>query len=445
MLTLLAFVVTLGVLVTIHEYGHYWVAKRCGVKVLTFSIGFGKPLVKWQRGDTTWQLALLPLGGYVRMLDEREAAVPAAELARAFNRQHPLKKMAVVVAGPVANLILACGLYWGLGAWGVDALRPIASEIKPGSPAALAGMRSGDEILRVGEANIASWDRLFIALIDEAGGDGPVSVTVRREGEGERIIALPSVAVRDIDPQLLSRLGLSPVPMMLRVAQIVPGSAAAKAGMQLHDDLVAFNGVPLQSWSMFQSLVSAAADQRVNITVRRGDKLVELAVTPERTQVAGKPVGRLGVAPAVNEAAWEAQRFRLQYDLVDALGQGLDKAWTYARITLVMFGRMLIGQAPLDQISGPVTIAVYAGQSAEAGWTTYLDYLALISLSLAVLNLLPVPVLDGGHLLYHTAELLTGRPVPARVEEIGQRIGLVLLLALMALALFNDFNRFVPG
>ncbi|HSC81714.1 MAG TPA: RIP metalloprotease RseP [Chitinolyticbacter sp.] len=445
MLTVLAFIVTLGVLVTIHEYGHYWVAKRCGVKVLTFSIGFGKPLLQWQRGETTWQLALLPLGGYVRMLDEREAAVPAADLARSFNRQHPLKKMAVVVAGPLANLVLACGLYWGLNAWGIDALRPVAGEVRAGSPAAMAGMANGDEIVRVGDTEIVSWERLFVALIDEAGSDEPLRLTVHRAGVGERQIELPPVAVRDINPQLLGRLGLSPVPVLKRVSQVTPGSAAERAGFRLHDEIVAFNGQPVPSWSAFQVQVGAFAGKAAKITVLRDSAQLELTATPERSSVDGRTVGRLGLAPTVDEAGWAAQRIRLEYGPLEALGQGLDKAWTYARITLVMFGRMLIAQAPLDQISGPVTIAVYAGESAKAGWSTYLDYLALISLSLAVLNLLPVPVLDGGHLLYHTAELLTGRPVPARVEEIGQRIGLVLLLALMALALFNDFNRFVPG
>ncbi|GLS04125.1 zinc metalloprotease [Chitiniphilus shinanonensis] len=445
MLTLLAFIVTLGLLVTVHEYGHYWVAKRCGIKVQTFSIGFGKPLLTWQRGETTWQLAMLPLGGYVKMLDEREAPVAPFEQHRAFNQQHPWKKIAVVLAGPMANLILACALYAGLNGYGFDAMRAVAGQVAVDSPAARAGIRSGDEIVRVGEHDIETWDQLFIALIDEAGGDTPIEMKVRSPGEGERTVALPPVAVSQISPQLPTSLGLLVAPLSSRIAQVTPGSAAARAGLRAGDTIVALDGLRLKDWSALQAEIARRGGQAVELTVKRDGQEVALTATPEVATVDGRKVGRLGVVPSLDQTRWAAQRVHLQYGPVEAIGQGLSKAWTYARITLVMFGRMLVGAAPLDQISGPVTIAVYAGESARAGIGVYIDYLALISLSLAVLNLLPIPLLDGGHLMYHTAELLTGRPVPARLEAIGQRIGLALLLGLMALALFNDFNRFLPG
>ncbi|WP_169307258.1 RIP metalloprotease RseP [Chitiniphilus eburneus] len=445
MLTLLAFVVTLGLLVTVHEYGHYWVAKRCGIKVLTFSIGFGKPLLTWQRGETTWQLAMLPLGGYVKMLDEREAPVAPFELPRTFNQQHPGKKIAVVLAGPLANLILACGLYAGLNTWGFDAMRAVAGQIVADSPAARAGIRSGDEILQVGTQRITTWDQFFIALIDEAGSDEPLQVTVRSPGQGERSVSLPPVATSQISPQLPGSLGILAAPLSTRISQVTPGSAAERAGLRAGDTVLALDGARLASWPAFQAEIARRAGQSVQITVQRDGKAVIFAATPDRANVDGREVGRLGLVPALDQAKWDAQRIRLQYGPVEAVQLGLTKAWTYARITLVMFGRMLVGAAPLDQVSGPVTIAVYAGESARAGIGVYIDYLALISLSLAVLNLLPIPLLDGGHLMYHTAELLTGRPVPARLEAIGQRIGLALLLGLMALALFNDFNRFLPG
>ncbi|UXY14311.1 RIP metalloprotease RseP [Chitiniphilus purpureus] len=445
MLTLLAFIVTLGLLVTVHEYGHYWVAKRCGVKVLTFSIGFGKPLLTWRRGETTWQLAMLPLGGYVRMLDERDGTVPASEAARAFNRQPPLKKIAVVVAGPLANLILACGLYWGLNAWGYDGIRAIAGQVVADSPAARAGLRSGDEILSVDGRATATWDQLFIALIDTAGSGTPVSLVVRTPGQGEHAVQLPPIAVAQIEPQLLGRLGLTAAPLSTRIANVAPGGAAARAGLQPGDRITALNGEPIGDWSVLQARIARLGGTEIRLTLARAGVLKTVTAVPDSVRHGARNIGRLGIAPAVDEARWAQHQVRLQFGPIEALLQGLDKAWTYTRLTLAMFWRMLADRTGLDQISGPLTIAVYAGESARAGLSVYIDFLALISLSLAVLNLLPIPLLDGGHLMYHTAELLTGRPVSARLEALGQRIGLLVLLGLMALALFNDFNRFIPG
>ncbi|XZG68857.1 RIP metalloprotease RseP [Chitinibacteraceae bacterium HSL-7] len=445
MLTVLAFVTALGILVTLHEYGHYWVAKRCGVKVLTFSIGFGKPLLQWQRGETTWQIAMIPLGGFVRMLDEREAPVEHSEQSRAFNRKPAWQKMAVVAAGPLANLVLAIGLYALVFVIGVDTLRPHVAEVQPGSPAAQAGLRSGDDVRAVAGKPVSSWDELFLELVAQAGSGEPVALTVHHEGEGERALSMAPIPGAALSPRMLGTLGLSPVPLTRVVDVVQAGSAAERAGLRVGDELLAIDGVDLQGWSQLQTKVTQSGGRELVLAFSRGGQLQQVALVPDVVEQNGRSVGRLGLAPRVDEAAWQSQRLRLELGAGEAISLGISKAWSYAKLTVVMFGRMLIGSAPLDQISGPVSIAVFAGQSAEAGLTPYLNFLAIISLSLAVLNLLPIPLLDGGHLLYYGVELLTGRPVPARVEVIGQRIGLAFLLGLMSLALFNDLNRFLFG
>ncbi|BCL75182.1 putative zinc metalloprotease [Jeongeupia sp. HS-3] len=444
--TLLAFIVTLGVLVTVHEFGHYWVARRCGVKVLTFSIGFGKPLLRWQRGEVSWQLAAIPLGGFVRMLDERESPVDPADVSRAFNRQTPIKKILIVAAGPVANLLLAMLLYAGLFSYGVDAIRPVAGQVAPASMAERAGFRAGDLITAINDRPVASWDEAFVALLDGAGDAALVQLAVQTaSGRHEtRLLPLGELGRSVYEPRLLIRLGLTPYPLTTAIARVEPGGAAAKAGLLAGDIVVSLNGKPLAQWADLQAALQSGAVP-MSLAVRRGDHVRQLTVTPAPVEVNGKVIGRLGLEPAIDKALWQSYQTRLQYPPLQALSASLKKIGIQTRLTLVMFGRMIVGKASLDQVSGPITIATYAGESARLGLSSYIEYLALISLSLAVLNLLPVPLLDGGHLLYHGVELLTGRPVSPQVEAIGQRIGLTLLLALMALALFNDIHRLFLG
>ncbi|WP_432720671.1 RIP metalloprotease RseP [Jeongeupia wiesaeckerbachi] len=446
LLTIFAFVVTLGVLVTVHEWGHYWVARRCGVKVLTFSIGFGKPLLRWQRGDESWQLAAIPLGGFVRMLDEREAPVSPHEVSQAFNRQHPFKKILIVVAGPLANLVLALLLYAGLYAYGVDAIRPIAGQVTPASIADRAGFRPGDEILSINARPVASWDEAFVSLLDAAGDATPVQVGVRNADAQTVVRSLPlSELGRAVyEPRLLVRLGFTPYPLTTTIARVEPGGAAASVGLKAGDRLVSLDGKPLAQWADLQAALQRGT-QSLTLGVRRGEELRQVIVAPASIEVSGRKIGRLGLEPAVDEQLWQRYQVRLQYPPLQAFTAASEKIAIQTKLTLAMFGRMIVGKASLDQVSGPLTIATYAGESARLGLSNFIEYLALISLSLAVLNLLPVPLLDGGHLLYHVVELLTGRPVSPQVEAIGQRVGLTLLLALMALALFNDIHRLFLG
>ncbi|MBM3114460.1 RIP metalloprotease RseP [Jeongeupia naejangsanensis] len=446
LLTVLAFVVTLGVLVTVHEWGHYWVARRCGVKVLTFSIGFGKPLLRWQRGDERWQLAAIPLGGFVRMLDEREAPALPHEVSQAFNRQHPFKKILIVVAGPLANLVLALLLYAGLYVHGVDAIRPIAGQVTPASIADRAGFRPGDEIVSVNGRPVASWDEAFVGLLDAAGDAAPVRVGVRSADAQTTVRSLPldQLGRAVYEPRLLIRLGFTPYPLTTTIERVEAGSAAANAGLMAGDVITSLNGAPLEQWADLQAVLQQRA-QALTLGVRRGEVVRQISVVPTSVEVSGRKIGRLGLEPAVDERLWQQYQVQLKYPPLAALSAASEKIAIQTKLTLAMFGRMIVGKASLDQVSGPLTIATYAGESARLGLSNFIEYLALISLSLAVLNLLPVPLLDGGHLLYHVVELLTGRPVSPQVEAIGQRVGLTLLLALMALALFNDIHRLFLG
>lgn len=446
LISLLAFIVTLGILVTVHEYGHYWVARRCGIKVLTFSIGFGKKLLSWQRGDTTWQLAAIPLGGYVRMLDEREAPVDDADLSRSFNQQHPLKKMAVAVAGPAANLILALLFYWILFLSGVSTLKPVVADVVSGSPAQLAGIRAGDRIDSVAGEPVASWDDLLGQMIDASSSGVPFDM-VLRGASGDATVRVDPVkaSISNVDADLLDRFGISPLPIIPVVSQVEPGSAAAQAGIRAGDKLSLINGKPLDSWTTLQQTLIKHPDQPLQLTVIRAGAPLVMTLTPHVLELKGKRIGRVGLAPTLDPQRWDAQQMQLRYGPLDAMAASWSKAWGTVGFTLRMFGRMLTGQVSTSQIGGPVTLATVAGRSAQMGLEPFISTLALISLSLAVLNLLPVPLLDGGHLMYHTAELVTGRPVPERVQAFGMRLGLAFLAGLMALALYNDFFRLISG
>ncbi|KAF0814375.1 Regulator of sigma-E protease RseP [Andreprevotia sp. IGB-42] len=446
LITIAAFIVTLGILVTIHEYGHYWVARRCGIKVLTFSVGFGKPLLTWQRGDTQWQIAMIPLGGYVKMLDEREAPVSDAERSVAFNNQHPLKKMGVVAAGPLANLLLAIVLTAGVYAYGVQTIKPVLGLVSADSVAARAGLQAGNEVLTVDGEPVSSWDAFFLEMLGTIGQDTAMLEVASGSG-ARRVVTLPldSLGKSAFGPGMLGLLGMSPYPLTLTVGDIAPGQPADRAGLKVGDRLLALDGKPLSDWTQIPRALAAGQGKKVDLLVARQSQQFTLHVQPTLVTQGDVRIGKIGVGPAVDEARWQAQRFTEQYGAVDAIGVAVHKLWAQTRITFLAFGHMFTGRAPLDQISGPLTIAKFAGDSASLGLVAFIQFLSVISLSLAVLNLLPVPVLDGGHLMYHTAELLTGRPVPARIEEIGQRVGLALLLGLMALALFNDFHRFLPG
>lgn len=446
LLTLIAFFFAIGLLVTVHEYGHYRAAKHFGVRVLTFSIGFGKPLLQWRVGETQWQIAAVPLGGFVRMLGEDDDQASSDEdTCRAFNRQSPLRRMAIVAAGPLANLVLAWLLFSSALMVGIDALKPIAGSVQPGSVAALAGLRSGDEITRFGDIDVADWDDLRLAAL-AYGADKPALMVHSPEGgERELTLDLTSFGADAVDAAILARIGLSPVPLLNRISAVEPGSVAERAGLQTGDQVLSLDDVPVNRWERLQELVSQHPGREVALQVLRNGEMLVVRLTPQRIETYQGVIGRIGAAPQVDESQFSRQKFVRQLGMFDALVKGADKAWVLSRMTLEMIGRMLTGGISSRHVSGPIGIAGMAGESASLGFAAYLQYLALVSLSLGILNLLPVPVLDGGHLLYHSAELVRGRPLPASWQSIGQRIGVALLVGLMLLALYNDIHRFIPG
>ena len=450
---LAAFVVALGPLVVIHELGHYWVARWCGVKVLRFSIGFGKPLHTWVRGTdrTEWVLAAVPLGGYVKMLDEREGTVAADELPRAFNRQNVWKRIAIVVAGPAANLLMAIFLYWILFVHGVPGIRPVVDTPMQATAAASAGFQKGDVIRSIdGEATLtwqeARWELLKHAVrkdvveIQTTADDG--SAVVRR-------LDMSGLTAKDLDGDFIRALGLSRfqprgVP---EITALTPGGAAERAGLKVGDEILVIDNVRIESADQATSMIRARPGQAIIIEVRRNQAMVSpMQVTPDKVaDTDGRLIGRIGTALQPARQVFEKYRVNVSYGPVDSLGKAVLKTWDTSIFSLKMLGKMLIGQVSLKNLSGPITIADYAGQSAKLGWIPYLTFLAVISISLGVLNLLPIPLLDGGHLMYYIAEIFKGSPVSETTMEIGQRVGLGLLLLMMAFAIYNDVNRLISG
>lgn len=441
LLTLIAFFFAIGLLVTVHEYGHYRVAKYFGVKILTFSIGFGKPLLQWQRGETQWQIAAIPLGGFVRMLGEDEDSLPiATDLQRTFSRQHPLRKMAIVVAGPLANLLLACVFFAAALMIGLDSIKPVVGSVRVGSVAEQAGLRSGDEVVRLGSMDILDWEDLRLAALAQLGEE--MSVLVRAQGDQRELVF--NLGKASVDASILGKLGLSPVPLLNRIAEVEAGGVAARAGLMAGDVVQAVNDRSVTSWEQLQAQVANNPGREISLNVLRGEEVRIMKLTPQAAKTEQGMIGRIGVAPQVDEARYEHNRFTLRLGPIDALLKGGEKSWMLTRMTVQMIGRMLSGGLSSSNVSGPIGIASLAGKSASLGLAVYLQFLALVSLSLGVLNLLPVPVLDGGHLLYHSAELVRGRPLPASWQVVGQRVGLALLIGLMLLAFYNDITLFIP-
>jgi len=451
MITLLAFVGALALLVVFHEFGHYWVARRCGVKVLRFSLGFGKIIYSKQfsANGTEWVVSAIPLGGYVKMLDEREGEVAPDELNMAFNRMPVLKRMAIVVAGPLANLLLAVLLYWVLFMHGLPGLKPIIGDVPLGTPAAFAQMRSGETILSVNGVAIPSWQELRWELMTLALQQGKVNIEAQ-SANGQpisHILDLSGLQADDLDGDFLDKLGVhlyQPVVLPV-IGMLVEGGVAQRAGMQEGDLILRAHGALMSNWSDLVEVIRTHPGQAVTLDIKRGERQLSLVVEPQSVEESGKQVGKIGAGPLVDKALWQALLIEVRYPPIEALGQSLRKTWDTSVISLKLLGKMLVGEVSMKNLSGPITIADYAGQSANMGLAAYLGFLALISVSLGVLNLLPVPLLDGGHLLYYVAELLKGSPVSERTWEIGQKIGIALLGTMMVFAIYNDINRLISG
>jgi len=447
MITFLAFIVAIGLLVTFHELGHFIVAKLMGVKVLRFSIGLGAPLLSRQIGETEWVVCPIPLGGYVKMLDEREGPIEARDQHRAFNRQPVFKRMAIVAAGPLANFLLAILLYFATVFGGVDFLKPWVGSVAPQTPAAMAGFQPGDRFISIGGEPVRNWQDIRLGLMEGfAAGDKLDTEVVNGSGQTvRRVVDISRFDENDRQAFMNGQIGLSPLKLLPVAGAVEPHGPAAQAGFKTGDRLVSANGRALASWESWVALVHNSPGQALTVVVQRAGKHVELKVRPSSIAGPNGYIGRIGLAPQA-DAAWnQAIRTHLTLSGPAAVRAALDKTGENAWVSLKLMGWMVTGHVSWSNLSGPLTIANVAGQTAQQGWKSYLEFLALISISIGILNLLPIPVLDGGHLMYYTAELIKGKPLSEYAQRLGERIGMILLFGLMLFALFNDLSRLFGG
>lgn len=444
---ILAVIVVLGVLITFHEFGHYWVARRCGVRVLRFSVGFGKPI--WSRTDrhgTEFAVAAIPLGGYVKMLDEREAPVPDDQLHETFNRKSVWQRIAIVAAGPLANFLLAIIAYWALFVAGTTTVAPMVGSVATDSPAAYSGLQQGHEIVAVQESPVRSWEELNLRLIAHIGHSGELKLLARESAaSAPREFRLPvqDYLVRQDPPQPLVTLGITPwqprIPAVL--GQVLEGEAASSAGLLAGDEILSVNGSGIDEWMDFVNLVQASPGERLELEVARGEEQLTLALVPGTRELeTGGAIGYVGVGAEPIEWPEEFRR-EIRYGPVAAVGEALNRTGEMTLLTLDAIRKMLVGLISPSNLSGPITIAQISGDTARAGMESFISFMAYLSISLAVLNLLPIPVLDGGHLLYYFVEIVRGRPVSERVQAMGLRIGLMVVGSLMVMALFFDLMR----
>jgi regulator of sigma E protease len=439
--------VVLGVLVTFHEFGHFWVARRCGIKVVRFSIGFGPALVRWRdRHDTEFVIAALPLGGYVKMIDEREGEVAEADLPYAFNRKSVAQRMATVVAGPLANFVLAILAYWIIFMLGVQGIAPIIDEVKSGSIADAAGLESGQEIIAVDGESTATWQDLGERLVHRIGEHGTIRFSARYPDSDLQYDSEAALRGWDIDarePDPIGSIGITLYrPKILPVAdKLTSGDPADMAGMRTNDLVLSVDGNEMPDWATWVEYVRARPGQTLLVLIERDGEAIPLSVMPKPVTTADNEIiGQVGMSVVMPE--WPEDLYReSKYGILGALG----KAWSQTgKTTLLILGsvkKMITGDISLEHLSGPITIAKVAGASASYGLVAFLQFMALLSVSLGVLNLLPIPVLDGGHLVYYLAELVKGSPVSMKVQEMGYRLGLFLVVGLMVLALYNDLAR----
>lgn len=438
--------VALGVLVTFHEFGHFWVARRCGVKVLRFSVGFGTPLVRWHdRQGTEFVIAAIPLGGYVKMLDEREGDVPPALVGQSFNRKPVGQRIAIVAAGPVANFLLAIFFFWVLAMLGSQQIRPVIGTVENGSPAAAAGLTAGQEIVSVDGKPTNGWSAVNLQLVRRLGESGTLNIGVRDEGSStdqQRQVKLDQWLKGADEPDPIRSLGLQPWRPAIEpvLAEIDPKGPAGAAGLKTGDRLLGIGGLSVNEWQQVVDSVRARPGAQVVVRVERDgaplDVLVTLGVKGEGEAAAGY------LGAGVIGGQWPASMLReVSYGPLEAVGEGLSRTWNMSVLTLGSLKKMLFGELSVKNLSGPITIAKVAGASAQSGVGDFLNFLAYLSISLGVLNLLPIPVLDGGHLLFYLVEWARGRPLSDRVQGWGVQIGISLVLGVMLLALINDLGR----
>ncbi|MDT8370442.1 MAG: RIP metalloprotease RseP [Gammaproteobacteria bacterium] len=438
------FIVALAILVVVHEFGHFWVARRCGVKVLKFSVGFGRAL--WQKtgkDGTKYIVAMIPLGGYVKMLDEREGPVNDTELAYSFNRQSLRSRVAIVAAGPIANLVFAIAAYWLIFVMGIPGIKPIIDNIDPETPAYQAQLVVGDEILAINTKPTPTWQSVYkeLAFVSEHGGTANLTI-VSGNIQQQRQITVPK---RDLEqkPQqsLFEQLGMTPVRIKLLpiLDSVVAGGAADRAGLKKGDLLLSHNGKHTDDWNRWVDLIKSSPEKLLNVTIERNKQQLHLVLTPD------KGIDNHGfIGARVNASATPIPKelqAELRHGPIDALYYACKETWQFTSSTLKSLGGMLVGTVSTKNLGGPISIAQYAGSSAEQGAITFISFLAMISISLGILNLLPIPILDGGHLMLYLIEGIKGSPVSETLQQSAQKLGIMLLLTLMILAFFNDLTR----
>ncbi len=442
----LAFIVAIGILVAVHEYGHFWVARRLGIRVLRFSIGFGKPI--WRRmgrDDVEYVISALPLGGYVKLLDEREGPVPADQVAQAFNRQSPWRRIAVLVAGPLFNFLFAIVAYWGMFAVGVPAVRAVLGDPLPESAAAVAGIRAGDRITAVSGEPVETMTDAYLRILEDVVADGLVSLQLD-DGGGVRdaTIVAPADAGDLTEPgALFPGLGLTAwepdiAPVL---GEVMEDGSAAASGLMEGDRILTADGQPVDDWPAWVSYVRARPGQTVELEVERGGTRQRLDLSIGTTEAPEGPRGIIGAAVYLPDGLYEDVVTEQRYGPLAAFGEAFSQTVEMSGLTVRMIWRMISGDVSLSNLSGPINIAQTAGATASAGLTVFLSFLAIVSISLGILNLLPVPMLDGGQIAYQVAELVKGSPVSERAQLIGQQVGIVLLLMLMSFAFYNDIAR----
>lgn len=449
-MTLIWFLIALGVLVTFHEFGHFYIARVCGVRVERFSIGFGKPLIKWyDKKGTEYAIAGIPLGGYVKMLDERQGPVDDKDLHEEFTRKPVWSRIAIVAAGPLANIVLAVFLFWLVLLQPQSYLAPVVGDVEPGSVAEAARLEPGQEILSIDGAETPSWEAVNRALVKRLGESGEITFKVKYTDsdltyESSAYLNDWQKGVSDPDP--IIGAGIKPFRPEIKpiVAQVVEGTPAAGAGIQLGDEFVAIDGQRVTGWEFFADYVSSRPGETIEFTIDRKGDLQEVLITPARYEEGGKVIGRIGVAP--ENPTWPKEMIRSSsYSVVEAFGQGIKKTWETSGVVLLSLQKLVVGEISTKSLSGPLSIAKVAGDSAELGFVYFLRMLALLSVSLAIFNLLPIPVLDGGHLTYYFIEAIKGKPLSERVQSIGYRLGFFVVASVMVLAFYNDIMRQIQG
>ncbi len=445
--TLFYFAIAIGVLVSIHEFGHFWVARKVGVKVLRFSIGFGKVLWSYQKNPNTTEyvLSAIPLGGYVKMVDEREGEVSDADLPYAFNRKSVWARIAIVAAGPLFNLILAIALFWSVLVIGETGIKPILGSVAPSTLVSAAGFAEGDQILSVNGKLTPTWtaamSSIFAAALE---GEESIKVAVKTIDDQESVRLLTVAASDAQKPEVLyERLGFKPSTPKLKpiIGKVLPDSSALASGLQAGDLIISADGAIMEDWLQWVDTVKINPNVAIKLIIERDGVQLPIIITPKEVITEQKKVGKIGASVMVPDALIKSVSVEYALSPMEAIPVALEMTWSYATTTLKMMGRMFVGSASVENLSGPISIAQYAGQSATMGLVHFIKFMGLVSVSLGVLNLLPVPVLDGGYLLFFALEAVRGRPVSEKVQAFFQKIGMTMLLSLMTLAMFLDVQR----